>query len=70
MTNVQPYPTELGIPLIQLSGRTDEKSGAELANKIMASIHHYTSTEEYPHPMSLVAPFVVDAEEHAPEDGS
>lgn len=56
MTNVHVYRSELGIPLIRLSGKTSETNGAELADKVMREIHFATEdTSEYPHPMILRA---------------
>ena len=56
MTDVQVFITEVGIPLVRLSGRADEPSGAELADKVMKQIHFATETDgEFPHPLSLRA---------------
>ena len=41
MTNVQVWQSELGIPMIQLTGPAEE-SGAELAKKVMAAIYAHT----------------------------
>ena len=56
MTNVQVYNSEMGIPLVRLSGPADEGSGADLADKVMREIHYATENPaEFPHPMSLRA---------------
>lgn len=54
MTNVQVYKSEVGIPLVTLSGPANESSGAELADKVMRQIHFATEDPaEFPHPLSL-----------------
>lgn len=57
MTNVQVYKSEIGIPLVMLSGLVNESSGAELADKVMRHIRLATEDPaEFPHPLSLDAP--------------
>ena len=61
MTNVQVWQSELGIPMIQLTGPAEE-SGAELAKKVMAAIYAHTrdQPELYPQPMSLERPCTLE----------
>ena len=64
MTYVKVFRSELGIPLIQLSGIVTERDGAELAAKVMRAIYAATQVEDgYPHPMSLREPFTHSARE-------
>jgi hypothetical protein len=67
MTNVQVFRSELGIPLIELSGVVTERDGAELAAKIMRAIYAATQVEDgYPHPMSLREPCTTSTREDLP----
>lgn len=48
---------ERGIPLVRLKGTITERSGADLAAKVMSTIHYMTEdTPQSPHPLSLVSP--------------
>jgi len=72
MTNVKVFRSEMGIPLVVLSGDVIEKDGAELAGKIMRQI--YTATgeggkDDYPAEMSDRVPITSKKAQAAPEGG-
>jgi hypothetical protein len=59
--NVKVFRSEMGIPLIELSGEVIEKTGAELADKIMREIYVATGDHGkngYPAEMSLRFPII------------
>lgn len=59
MAGIEVVLTELGIPLVRLSGPLAARNGAELADQVMALIHHATEDpSEFPHPLSQLAPCV------------
>jgi len=69
MTNVNVFRSEMGIPLIELSGDVTEKDGAELAAKIMRQIYLDTyehGDDEYPAEMSLRDPITSKKAASAP----
>ncbi|SIM03528.1 Uncharacterised protein [Mycobacteroides abscessus subsp. abscessus] len=45
-----------GVPLVRLSGAVVERSGSELAAKVMSSIYFMTEDGEVGSPLSLEAP--------------
>jgi hypothetical protein len=73
MTNVKVFRSEMGIPLVVLSGDVIEKDGTELAGKIMRQIYTATSEggkDDYPAKMSEREPITSKAAAAAPEGGS
>jgi hypothetical protein len=72
MTIVKVFRSEMGIPLIELSGDVTEQDGAELAAKIMRQIYLATGEhgeDDYPSEMSLRAPITSEDSASAPEGG-
>jgi hypothetical protein len=79
MTNVKVFRSDMGIPLIELSGQVTERDGAELAAKVMRQIYLASKPgdddtehgeDEYPAEMCERVPITSEDSATAPEAGS